>query len=466
MSKQIIRKVLIKLLSLPALLDFFWVTYSLFPRSFLRVNKLKIGIVFEYVKQGRLEKSYSCVQSLIEQGQSPQNLLLLSTVYTLCGYFNESRDLIKKTIDEFRLHALSAGLDKLNLRIFASPAFKFFGHIGIIGFFIKAQELGILAKKKNIILGTKTDFDNYHLLQKYDDHCEYISEPSTVVGLKKILWSLEENCGYVYDNSNSFHRIYEFSSMVQLQWEKESRDPLLSLSKEELSRGFDWLGEHGYRHDQWFVGLHVREGSNSMQASRNADIEDYQMAINEIVSRGGWVVRLGDEKMKKLEPQKNVIDYAHSQNKAGWKDLFILAEGKFFIGSHSGPSEVPLLFGKPGVYLNWSALIPRPMSRGDILLPKQYWYTKEKRWLTYKERLSPEFGVAESIRYFEQKGIEIYDNSPEEITDSVKQMMQLFKGYSGSNNEWQTRVDIISRENNLYPVRMADIVSKNYPGFA
>ena len=65
--------------------------------------------------------------------------------------------------------------------------------------------------------------------------------------------------------------------------------------------------------NDWFVAIHVREGSHRDQARLpNADIKSYLPMIKEIVSRGGHVVRMGSPLMTPLPKMNNVIDYAHA----------------------------------------------------------------------------------------------------------------------------------------------------------
>jgi hypothetical protein len=103
----------------------------------------------------------------------------------------------------------------------------------------------------------------------------------------------------------------------------------------------------------WFVGLHVREGTDRMHDVRNSDISTYRLAVEEIAKRGGWVLRMGDRSMR---PWPNTIDYAHSAERKDWMDVFLWAEGRFFIGTGSRPQLIPQTFGKPVAIANWGPL--------------------------------------------------------------------------------------------------------------
>src|SRR5262249_48981936 len=87
---------------------------------------------------------------------------------------------------------------------------------------------------------------------------------------------------------------------IQEAWEIDGRGPLLQLTNADREFGREQLRRMGLPDDAWFVCLHVRsagyhkEWQNPHQAHRNANVRSYLSAIEEIVRRGGWVIRMGD----------------------------------------------------------------------------------------------------------------------------------------------------------------------------
>ena len=96
---------------------------------------------------------------------------------------------------------------------------------------------------------------------------------------------------------------------------------------------------------------------------RNVDIETYLPALRLLADRGYKIVRLGDKSMKALPPMPGVIDYARSKLKSPELDVLLPAIADFHIGSSSGLSLVPLLYGTPTLYLNWYPLDMMPWGR-------------------------------------------------------------------------------------------------------
>ena len=73
----------------------------------------------------------------------------------------------------------------------------------------------------------------------------------------------------------------------------------------------------------WYVCLHVSE--YNVPTARASSIHNYIDAIKVITDAGGWVVRLGDSSMVKLEPMEGVIDYPHTRYKSRLMDLYLLS---------------------------------------------------------------------------------------------------------------------------------------------
>ena len=64
---------------------------------------------------------------------------------------------------------------------------------------------------------------------------------------------------------------------------------------------------------------------------RNADPETYYKAFKYITESGGFVIRVGNSNMKKLIKMKNVIDYAHSDLKSDFMDVYLGATSNFLL---------------------------------------------------------------------------------------------------------------------------------------
>jgi putative glycosyltransferase (TIGR04372 family) len=252
---------------------------------------------------------------------------------------------------------------------------------------------------------------------------------------------------------------------AQLQWDAEARGPLLQLSSEHRDRGYRLLRELGVPEGAWFVGLHVRDGPDRLNL-RNADIATYYLAIEEITNRGGWVLRMGDHSMRPLPSFRNTIDYAHSAQRADWMDVFLWAEGRFFIGTGSGPQLIPSTFGKPVAIANYGPIATIVCGKDDILLPKQYWFENKGRHLTLAERMWPEYAFLESIPAFAKVGVRVVDNTPEELRELAVEMMDRLEGQHKETEReriMQSQFAELAATRQFYPVKVARAFLSRYP---
>jgi putative glycosyltransferase (TIGR04372 family) len=342
--------------------------------------------------------------------------------------------------------------DRLALRFFSWP--MVIGTLGMLDRYVKAEILGIILRRTNIVLGDPANFANPAYLRYWEKYFTFITEPRAISQLAPLARLLHAEVGVLVGHNR---RVRD----VQLQWESEGRGPLLSLSDEHRERGYRLLGELGVPDGAWFVGLHVREASSYQERIlnlRNADILTYRLAVEEIAARGGWVLRMGDASMRPLTPWPNTIDYVHSGRRVDWMDVFLWAEGRFFIATDSGPQLIPTTFGKPIAFTNHGPLAHIFCAKDGILLPKHYWHQRERRHLTIVERLGDSYGVWEYPDLFHAIGVRVIDNTPDELRDLVVEMMDRLEGRhveTERERAFNARFAQLAISHHLYPVKIA-----------
>ncbi len=224
-------------------------------------------------------------------------------------------------------------------------------------------------------------------------------------------------------------------------WEDQGRPPLLSLDLQHAARGRECLVRLGVPADAWFACLHVRtpgfldEAPDSHRRFRNADIESYLPAVERIVARGGWVVRIGDPSMPPLPPLKHVVDYVHSPHKSDWMDIFLIAAARFFLGTTSGPWTVAHVFGTPVAMTNQVPFSERPFSGRDLYIPKPYRDRQTGNLLPFDAAMGPPFRHQFLADIYDRHGIDLLDNSAEEIVALVDEMLDRLDGRLADNTE-------------------------------
>ena len=245
------------------------------------------------------------------------------------------------------------------------------------------------------------------------------------------LFGFELNHFYMFPRMGTFtlwqpeERMPSFSWDVvdKYEWQKQlEAPPQVWIGKRKRLIAERWRARMGLPEDAWFVCLHVREqGFRKDQGSwRSADINNYIGAIEEVTSRGGWVVRMGDTTMKKLPLMERVIDYPFTEAKNDLLDVYLVSECRAFIGTSSGLLEVPIMFQRPIILTNMpNWLWGFPLKRGDIGLLKHIYSKSKNRFLSVHEWVT-EGSAGNFYRTIGDDYI-LYENDPKELRMVVKE---------------------------------------------
>ncbi len=242
--------------------------------------------------------------------------------------------------------------------------------------------------------------------------------------------------------------------------------PHIAFSEAEKERGFSGLRELGIEPDAPFVCFHAWDGVHLHQArptiaslyggwghdfGRYASIGNYLLAAEKLADLGYYVIRMG----KYVEgpiPSNNprIIDYA-SHFRSDFMDVFLSARCAFFIGQISGITTLPMMFRRPMVFVNAHefAEIFYCAYKNGIFIPKKYYSAKIGRLLTFREILTEPL-IARCIlqttrpppELYERIGLQVLENTPEEIAELALEMDQRIRGVfkaSGEDEELQSR---------------------------
>ncbi len=215
------------------------------------------------------------------------------------------------------------------------------------------------------------------------------------------------------------------------------------LKKESVSSSVEWemLNALGMPPGSWFVCVHSRDGYYSLHdehlhSFRNSSIKNYLLAMEAIVERGGWCVRVGEPTPDPLPFMKGVIDYANSGNKSGSMDIFLCANCRFFLGNSSGLYLASTIFGVPSALAN---LIPisaaLPVGHNDLGIPKMLRSKETGELLHYGEILQTAVANFRFAWQYEKAGISVEENSPEDIRNLSLEMLDRLLGQDISDRE-------------------------------
>lgn len=389
------------------------------------------------------EKARACLEKYIAYKPKLQEItdwikasINLGTLFLYEGDFKKYINIFHQ-VEKIRQEILREHqLDRLDIE-FIPIAFAT-GCVGTpenLDTYIKAEMLGLRSPKKLILLlDSQAAVTNRCYLNYWSRYVIIISDPQFI----QFFTPLEECLTAPIGFSMSFNKRTLIShvalGIVQEQWDKENRPPLLTLSDQDYERGWRCLKSLGVPQNAWFVCLHVREsGWNDKGCPaadyRNADIGTYLPAIKSITDAGGWVIRMGDRGMKPLPKMPGVIDYAHSDVKSDWMDVFLCAQCRFCIATSSGLFTLSSAFGVPIVATNFlPAYAIYCLSCRDLFLPKVCWSKDKNRILNFKELLSPPVGIGTVQNSYDLLNVKIIDNTSQELKELVEEMLARLDG--------------------------------------
>lgn len=260
-----------------------------------------------------------------------------------------------------------------------------------------------------------------------------------------------------------FSESHSESYVIKAQRKKKTYK---KLSSTDFVLGEKKLKNLGIEPHEWFVCIHARESGYSLgkndfeQSYRNCDVRTYDLAIDEVISRGGKCIRMGDPSMVDIEPRNGLIDYAHSPYREPFLDLYLCARAKIFLGNTSGLFAISSLFGVPVCLANMIPLthVYPPYGSCNLGIPKLIRLNSSGRLLSFKEIF--ELGIA-NLRAdgkYDTKTYSIIDNSSDEIRDLLierldgcpvridedrklqMQFMNIFKKYSSFEFNDQSKI--------------------------
>lgn len=368
------------------------------------------------------------------------------------GYWDEAHVWYERIVHAQDVIARRSELDRLPFTLLDREFTNVIGTLAFLDVYVKQRILAGEPFERTILFGHQNP--KYVGNKSYLDYWlryfpGYISDPETYrkLGAVRRARRLYYNAWRCPDGR--LRHYTAAGAQVERQWEAEGRAPLLEMTDEHRERGRTALKRLGVPEDAWFVGLHVRDAG--YHDLRNADVRTYWAAIEAIVDRGGWVIRMGDRTMPPLQTPRGmetvasrVVDYVFTDTWSDWMDVFLWADGRFLLGTLSGPVAVPGTFGVPAVGTNWCPMGPRYWYSRDLYIPKRYWSERESRLLTFSEILGSYVGFSHMATELAKTGVRVIDNTPEEIRDVVVEMLDRLDGrlvYAAEDDKLYRRFD-------------------------
>lgn len=306
-----------------------------------------------------------------------------------------------------------------------------FGHVGSLGVFRAAQKLGYipetrrvaLVKDPNSLKNLNRIFAKDFVLSPLLNGHASLEHPSQ--------WHISERLQSVKSN-NGFICLYKLHELVFS--DHNHKVALPSVDADYIASSKFQLEKVGLPEDAWFVAFHVRDNFGKFDA-RSASVSSFDLAIDEIIRLGGWVIQFGINSRQGVTPRKGLINLEEVvQNHLDFH-LYLLSQCKFLLTTNSGPSVIAWSLGTPVLQTNTTSIARNILraSSNSLFLPKHYQDSKGRK-LSYREISSGNLGYSESsTKELDALGVRIIENSPREILDATKEILGKIDGYLRPN---------------------------------
>ena len=221
--------------------------------------------------------------------------------------------------------------------------------------------------------------------------------------------------------------------------------PNISFSLKELNIGSQLLSKLKILPNEQYICFHARDNAYLDTVSKNTDwayhgyrdstIENYLSAAEEMTKRGYHSIRMGAIVKNSIDSANpKIIDYAVSENRTDFNDIYVGSHCRFFLCSDGGMSIIPEMFRVPIVYLNVTAILrSHTWVFNGLFIFKTFYLRSEDRNMTFLEIMNLEFGGTDTNEIFQKLDLELIENTPEEIKAVSIEMDERLKG------TWETK---------------------------
>ncbi len=379
----------------------------------------------DLLRMGRLKEVNGIISSCDDQTlRATEMVHQRAQLAYLSGRWEESVSLQREEALEMDRLAAGGLYASLAVRFISGSFIGHIGHLGLIDLIQKARYLGELSPELRIFVGRKESVANQAYLDCWRTHMDvHYLDIDEYRAFEKLMRPLFDDVSIVRLRDSRPH-FYNAYASINEYWSQGGRSPLLSLDPVLVEHGQSVFERQGLDRSGWFVGLHVREGDPFPWTNAvDSDVINYLPAIRAIIAAGGTVVRIGSANMRRLPEMKGLIDYASANWKSPELDVYIWSQCRFFIGTGSGPLNIPPTFGRPSILTNFPAIALDQGFSDHLMLPKRV-LRGDGSQVTFNEILASPFGYSISRKH-QDYDWRFEDNSPSELEEACLEMIEL-----------------------------------------
>jgi len=249
-----------------------------------------------------------------------------------------------------------------------------------------------------------------------------------------------------------FHKFEIWYDLTYFTVESEfsTSKPILRLTKDERSFARTTLLDFNLDPNKPLVCVFVRDSAylneveqrrnvnRSYHNFRNANIKNYELAINWLIDSGFQVIRIGGLVERSVEiNRQGFFDYAFSEYRTAKLDVCLIGISEFVLGTASGPTDVATVLGVPHLATDYAPFHLVPLGANDMYLPKKIYDIKTGEMIPFvkyfnsfskTKKLTEVLSVITDGNLWNEHQVGFCDNTSDEILSAVKEMINRLKG--------------------------------------
>ncbi len=349
-----------------------------------------------------------------------------------------------------------------NRLIYTLPAFILLIILYIIKFFINIR-LGLIHRRLgHFALNTEL----YLLEKKYLENKQYIDiwfAPETIPNkqiykmIKRKIFVLSLGYNFVKEVKNILELFSINKNLIIGSNTQQDRDinnlldrskTQISLTNTELEAGRKALIEMGINERLPIVCLLIRDNAYlnhvypgdydwTSQDFRDSSVENYYKVASYLANNGYQVIRMGKIVKDRFDLDHPLIfDYANSIFRSDFMDVYIGYKCLFTISNSTGWDAIPVIFRKPILFVNHAPIINiHTYSKKYIHIFKHHYDVKKKKYLKIEDLVKAGMHDLYETFYFKNNNIKLIENTPDEILNATKEMLDLISNNFIKDNE-------------------------------
>lgn len=133
-------------------------------------------------------------------------------------------------------------------------------------------------------------------------------------------------------------------------------------------------------------------------------------------------------------------------------DIFLLSSCRFFIGNNSGITNAAIALGTPYLMTNCVPFAQYSHTPNNIMIFKLHRSRKTGQLHSFSRCLESLLSLTNENSYYEEFGIDLVENTPEEIRDATAEMLDKLQGHPYSPEDEKLQEKFLSLRNSFnYP---------------